>query len=196
VIVHGVHDEARKFAGDVLVRGVLVLRPMSLLEDFQQNLWVRGQLDNARRWERDMDSDRDGSVIDQVGAELRDKLPGGKVLGGPIEDLGDGITDLLGTRDEGIFTHASTRDTETTTDVRYRGDGIDAAGTGQIINEALGGVDVDPAEAMLTMAGAPAAAFAFGTNVADAIAPDSIYSVSEMADMLLRDVGTLDESEY
>ena len=118
---------------------------MGWLDDLQNSNVVRGLVHNARQWENDLDSDHDGSVLDQVGRSMQEHVPVvGPFVGQPLEDLGDCATDIMGTRDQGVFSHAGTLDTAATTDTDYSVDGEYDHGVGQAINNSLG-LNIDPA---------------------------------------------------
>jgi hypothetical protein len=104
---------------------------------------------SARSIEADLDTDKDGSLLDDIAGGAVGAIPiVGDVFGGALkstaEELGDFATDVMGTRAHGVFSEEGTLDAANSTDKDYRGDGT-FDGVGTYINEGLGIGESDPA---------------------------------------------------
>jgi hypothetical protein len=102
--------------------------------------------------EASIDTDKDGSLLDDIGGTMAGLAGDIPIVGGVLEniakpiaeDLGDFATDTMGTRSQGIFTEKGTLDVENTTDPDYKGDGT-FDGVGTYLNKELGIGENDPA---------------------------------------------------
>jgi hypothetical protein len=140
---------------------------------------------SARGVEASLDTDKDGSLIDNLlSAPLGDVPFVGStlqaILGTTMEEIGDFATDAAGTRKHGVFSEMGTLDVKATTDDDYKGDGS-FAGVGDYINRGGDGPNIErnPADILqlaAEMAGkygpsevAPGAQLAADANVGEAL---------------------------
>ncbi|MBW4698731.1 MAG: hypothetical protein KME03_12705 [Aphanocapsa lilacina HA4352-LM1] len=108
---------------------------------------------SARAIEDEIDSDHDGSLIDNFVPDLVGKIPVvGEFAKGALEpvaeELGDMTTDILGTRNQGLFSEEGSFDAEKCEDEDYKGDGH-FDGFGQAINEEFGIGENNPADLLI-----------------------------------------------
>ena len=109
---------------------------------------LEGSLTHSlRSIEDSIDTDDDGSLLDEFGNAIKEIPIVGDQLGSVGEELGDMVTDVLGTRNAGVFSEHGTRD-EDTSDPDYQPDSEfehQGGGFGSWVNDKLGIGENDPA---------------------------------------------------
>jgi len=112
----------------------------------------------GRGIEASIDTDRDGSLLDNQLSKIAGEVPiVGETWAHIGEQVGDFATDVMGTRKGGLFSETGTLDNERTTDNDYRRDGTLQGGFGQTVNETIGlGDQQDPAAWLIGAGGATA----------------------------------------
>jgi hypothetical protein len=110
---------------------------------------LEGSLTHSlRSIEDSIDTDDDGSLLDELGTVIKEIPVVGDHLGSVGEELGDMVTDVLGTRNAGVFSEHGTRD-EDTSDPDYKPDSEfeqQGGGFGSWVNDKLGIGENSPAD--------------------------------------------------